>query len=179
MYKLFCNIYRFCVGFLFDFLSNKGKKFKQIQPTLLIGDGITEISETAVFGVIKSPGFYSYGYIESRDKNSKILIRENVVISNCCKFIAFRADISIGSGCLIGLNCTILTSDFHNFNGCEEIKCGNVTIEEGVFIGNDVTILKNVTIGKGSIIGAGSVVTNDVPEMVVFAGNPGRVIRKL
>lgn len=41
-----------------------------------------------------------------------------------------------------------------------------------------MTVLPGVTIGKGSVIGAGSVVTKDVPEGVVVAGNPARVLRK-
>lgn len=40
-------------------------------------------------------------------------------------------------------------------------------------------MLAGVTIGRGSTIGAGSVVTKDVPEFVVVAGNPARFIRKI
>ena len=42
-----------------------------------------------------------------------------------------------------------------------------------------VTVLPGVSIGSGSTIGAGSVVTRDIPEGVVAAGNPARVIRKI
>jgi len=49
----------------------------------------------------------------------------------------------------------------------------------GASIGTSVTILGGVTIGRNSIIGAGSVVTRDVPEGVVAAGNPCRVLRKV
>ena len=47
------------------------------------------------------------------------------------------------------------------------------------WIGGDVTVLSNVTIGNNVVIGAGSVVTKDVPDNVVVAGNPARVIRKV
>lgn len=40
-------------------------------------------------------------------------------------------------------------------------------------------VLAGVTIGRGVTIGAGSVVTKDVPDFVVVAGNPARVIRKI
>lgn len=40
-------------------------------------------------------------------------------------------------------------------------------------------MLPGVTIGRGVTVGAGSVVTKDVPDRVVVAGNPARVIRKL
>ena len=48
----------------------------------------------------------------------------------------------------------------------------------GTWIGANVTILPGVTIGRYCIIGAGSVVTKDIPDWVVAAGNPARVIRE-
>lgn len=46
-------------------------------------------------------------------------------------------------------------------------------------IGTSATILCGVTIGENSVIGAGSVVTRDVPDNTVVAGNPARVLRRL
>jgi len=53
-----------------------------------------------------------------------------------------------------------------------------VTICDDVWIGVGSTILSGVTIGPGSIIGAGSVVTKSLPEYVIAAGNPAKVIKK-
>ncbi len=50
-------------------------------------------------------------------------------------------------------------------------------VRKGASIGTSATILGGVTIGKNSLIGAGSVVTKDVPENAVVAGNPAKVIR--
>lgn len=52
-------------------------------------------------------------------------------------------------------------------------------VRRGASIGTSSTILANVTIGSNSIIGAGSVVTRDIPDNVVAAGNPCRVLRAL
>jgi acetyltransferase-like isoleucine patch superfamily enzyme len=52
-------------------------------------------------------------------------------------------------------------------------------VRQGASIGTSSTILANVTIGRNSIIGAGSVVTRDIPDDVVAAGNPCRVLRPL
>ncbi len=52
-------------------------------------------------------------------------------------------------------------------------------VRQGASIGTSCTILSNVTIGRNSIIGAGSVVTRDIPDNVVAAGNPCRVLRPL
>lgn len=43
----------------------------------------------------------------------------------------------------------------------------------------NVTILKGVTIGGGAIVGAGSVVTKDVPNWCIAAGNPAKVVKNL
>ena len=54
-----------------------------------------------------------------------------------------------------------------------------VRIEDKVWIGFNVIVLKGVTIGEGAVVGAGSVVVNDVPAWSVAVGNPARVIREL
>ena len=55
----------------------------------------------------------------------------------------------------------------------------SILVRKGCWIGAGVIILPGVEIGENSVIGAGTVVTKSVPPRVVFAGNPGTVIRKL
>ena len=52
-------------------------------------------------------------------------------------------------------------------------------VKRGASIGTSATILCGVTIGENAIIGAGSVVTRDVPDNAVVAGNPARIMRKV
>ncbi len=54
-----------------------------------------------------------------------------------------------------------------------------VSVGDNVWIGGNVVICPGVKIGSGSVIGAGSVVLRDVPENVIAAGNPCRVIRSI
>ena len=54
-----------------------------------------------------------------------------------------------------------------------------LTLEDNVWIGAGVHIMGGVTIGRNSVIGAGSVVTKDVPENVIAAGVPCKVIREI
>lgn len=54
---------------------------------------------------------------------------------------------------------------------------GNIIIGDDVWIGSNSVILSGVTIGRGSIIGAGSVVTMNIPNYSIVAGNPARVIK--
>jgi UDP-2-acetamido-3-amino-2,3-dideoxy-glucuronate N-acetyltransferase len=56
-------------------------------------------------------------------------------------------------------------------------SCVPTTVKRGASIGSGATILCGVTIGAGATVGAGSVVTKDVPDGAVVAGNPARVLR--
>ena len=53
---------------------------------------------------------------------------------------------------------------------------GKVLIKKNAYIGMNTLIIKPVTIGENSIIGAGSVVTHDIPDNEIWAGNPARCI---
>jgi acetyltransferase-like isoleucine patch superfamily enzyme len=52
-------------------------------------------------------------------------------------------------------------------------------VKRGASIGTSATILCGVTIGENAVIGAGSVVTHDVPDNAIVAGNPARIMRKV
>ena len=54
-----------------------------------------------------------------------------------------------------------------------------IKICDDAWIGMNVIILKGVTIGHGAIVGAGSVVTKDVPDWTVVAGNPAKIVKRL
>jgi acetyltransferase-like isoleucine patch superfamily enzyme len=58
-------------------------------------------------------------------------------------------------------------------------KIEKTVISNGASIGSGSTILSNLTVGENAIVGAGSVVTKDVPENAIVAGNPARVLRYL
>jgi acetyltransferase-like isoleucine patch superfamily enzyme len=55
----------------------------------------------------------------------------------------------------------------------------SITVEDNVFIGLNVIIMPGVNIGKNAVIAAGSIVTKNVPEGVVVAGVPARIIKSL
>jgi acetyltransferase-like isoleucine patch superfamily enzyme len=89
--------------------------------------------------------------------------------------------ILIGTDCMLSTNITVRTGDSHkiydkstniilNYNS-------DVIIEDHVWIGDDVTILKGVKIGSGTIIGTKALVTNNVPCSSIAAGIPSRVLK--
>lgn len=85
--------------------------------------------------------------------------------------------VSIGNNVTLAPRVHILAHDASTKRALGYTKIGLVTIGDNVFIGAGSIILPGVSIGSNSIIGAGSVVTKDVPEGVVAAGNPARVIK--
>ena len=84
--------------------------------------------------------------------------------------------ISIEDNCVFGENCAILAHDALARAFIGAARLGRVRIKESSKIGMGTIIMPGVTIGPRSIVGAGSVVVQDIPEGVVAAGNPARVI---
>jgi galactoside O-acetyltransferase len=90
--------------------------------------------------------------------------------------------IYVGDRVLFGPNVTVATANHPidpelRSKGLQYNK--NVYIGENVWIGAGAVIVPGVHIGKNSVIGAGSIVTRDIPEGVVAAGNPCRVMREI
>jgi galactoside O-acetyltransferase len=152
-------------------------------PLLLKGLGQITLGSGFQNGVIRSAHFYShYNYFEARNEHSKIVIGNNVSFSNAISIVAFST-ITIGDNVIIGGNCSLLDSDGHNPDPARRLEdhpdAVPITVEDNVLIYSNVIIAKGVRIGKNSIIGAGSIVTRNIPENVIAAGNPARVIKSL
>jgi acetyltransferase-like isoleucine patch superfamily enzyme len=56
-------------------------------------------------------------------------------------------------------------------------QCKPTLVKRGAAIGSSATLLCGITVGEHAMVGAGSVVTKDVPDFSVVAGNPARVLR--
>lgn len=122
---------------------------------------------------IESPFNCDYGY--------NITVGDNFYTNtNCC--ILDCARITIGDNVWIGPNVGIYTPE-HSFDMEERTKGYEhalpVEIGDNVWICGGVSIAGGVKIGSNSVIGAGSVVIRDIPENVLAAGNPARVIRNI
>ncbi len=155
---------------------------KRVQAVLLSGNGNLSFGEHVQLGVVNSPRYYdSYAYIEARYPSAQVIIGDNVSINNGFVAIADKTRITIADQVLIGVNCYVADSNFHNIEAStqrrEDDECKPVVIERNVFLGNDVKVLKGVTIGENSVIAAGSVVTADIPANTVAGGIPAKVLK--
>jgi acetyltransferase-like isoleucine patch superfamily enzyme len=154
------------------------------QPVLLLGDGAIVLGRGVEFGWPTSSSFYTgYCQLEASTTDSVIEIGDGVQINNNAFVKSEGPGIRIGARALIGSHVTIYDSDFHDLRPglrrCGAPKMAAVELAEDVFVGDRVIILKGVTIGANSVVGAGSVVTASIPEGVIAAGSPARVIRAL
>lgn len=157
----------------------------RIQPTLALGSGSIKVGTDVGIGYYPSPHFFStYAHLEARAAGAFISIGSNTQINNGFVAIAEKSSIAIGANCLIGTRVEIYDSDFHSLEKSErELRkphqCRPVVIEDDVFIGSNVRILKGVTIGRGAVIGNQSVVTRDVPPHCIASGAPAVIRRRL
>lgn len=116
-------------------------------------------------------------------QDGQLLIGNNCGLTSTV--IVARKHVEIGNHVLIGANCTITDCDFHPLDhavrrrGDVEGNARPVYIEDDVWLGMNVIVLKGVRIGAGTVVGAGSVVSRSLPGGVIAAGNPARVCRKI
>jgi maltose O-acetyltransferase len=119
------------------------------------------------------PPFYC-DYGSNIELGERVFFNYNCVVLDVCR-------VRIGDFTLFGPGVQILTP-LHPLDA--ELRRRQefgkpVEIGSDVWVGGGALILPGVRIGSRSVIGAGSVVTRDVPEGVLAAGNPCRVIRSI
>ncbi len=115
---------------------------------------------------------------------SNISIGDDTFIGHEAMIIgADKSTVTIGAYCDISSRVTIVTGTHEvDLSGLHIAGKGtgkDIIIEDGVWIGINVTILPGVKIGKKSIIAAGSVVVDDVASYTMVAGNPAAMKKKL
>jgi acetyltransferase-like isoleucine patch superfamily enzyme len=107
-------------------------------------------------------------------KNATILIGDHVYMSGGV-IISSKVKIEIGDSTIIGHQVLMFDTDFHGIDG-HKTKQGPIIIGKHVWIAARAIILKGVTIGDNAIVAAGSVVTKNVAENTIVAGNPAKQI---
>jgi galactoside O-acetyltransferase len=184
--KVVIKLFFLCRKLTYSFFSNCRNisgNYKAVQPVVLRGNGKINFGSGVSFGIMNSPHYFnSYAYLEARSKEAVITIGDNVLINNAFSATSEK-EITIKNNVLIGYNCSIVDSNFHDLKSTKRSQTDPnpqpVIIGENVFIGNNVSILKGLSIGNNSVIASNAVVTKSFPSNVVIAGIPARIINKI
>lgn len=122
---------------------------------------------------IEPPFYCDYGW--NIRLGEKVYFNYNCVVLDVCP-------VTIGENCLFAPAVQIYTAT-HPLDWrirARWLENGKpVAVGDHVWVGGGSILLPGVTVGSRSVVGAGSVVTKDIPEGVLAAGNPARVIREL
>ncbi|WP_288175090.1 sugar O-acetyltransferase [Sporofaciens musculi] len=138
-----------------------------------IGKIVKELLGKSDGAFINPPFYCDYGFNIEVGKN--FFANYNCMILDVAKVV-------IGDNCQMAPNVAIYTAghpvhpDTRNTAYEYGIK---VTIGDNVWIGGNTVICPGVHIGSNTVIGAGSVVTKNIPDWVIAAGNPCKVIREI
>ena len=103
-------------------------------------------------------------------------------IVNVGAYLSGEGGLQIGSEVLIGAGAKLLSAG-HEIDGGEDIIARNritrarVVVEDGAWIGAGAIVLEGVRVGRGAVVAAGAVVRSDVPDGMIAAGVPAKVIR--
>ena len=177
------------------------KKILKYDKNYLLGEN-SSLSKNAIIINTKSANLinigkssFILGTLQIFDNGGKITIGDESFIGKDTLISSWES-ITIGNRVLISHNVNIFDSRSHPISAVirnkhfrelliegnakkTDLNCSPVLIEDDVWIGCMCIIHKGVTIGKGSIISAGSVVTKNVKEYTVVAGNPAIIIENL
>ena len=153
---------------------------EQIAPNVKLGKGVRTFGFVNIYGCEIGDDVKIGTFVE---------IQKGVKIGSRCKISSHSficEGVTIEDEVFIGHNVTF-TNDLYpratNSEGLlktdEEWTCVPTLIKRGASIGSSATLLCGITVGENAIIGAGSVVTRDVPDNTVVAGNPAKILKKL
>jgi acetyltransferase-like isoleucine patch superfamily enzyme len=161
-------------------MSSATDSFQRIAPDVKLGKNVRLFAFTNLYGCEIGDDVKIGTFVE---------IQKGAKVGNRCKISSHTficEGVMLEDEVFVGHNVTFINDRYPratNGNGALQTeadwKCVSTRVKRGASIGSGATLLCGVTIGEGALVGAGSVVTRDVPDFTVVAGNPARVIKKL
>lgn len=148
---------------------------------LNIDQGCEIVGATAI-EVVSGRVFLGSGCYFNAD-GGRIILHDMAAFNVRCHINAsVGGTIRIGKNCMIGPAVLMRTTN-HRFDRLDVVMqqqghtIGDITLEDDVWLGGNVSVMSGVTIGTGAVIGAGAVVTKDIPSRAIAVGAPAEVIR--
>ncbi len=144
-----------------------------IRQDVIFGEGVKVVQPVNIYGCTIGEGTFIGPFVE---------IQKDVFIGKCCKIQShsFICElVTIGDDCFIGHGVMFINDLFQDGGPAagDKTKWKSTRIGNGVSVGSNATLLP-VSICDGAVIGAGAVVTKDIIEAGIYAGNPARLVRK-
>jgi acetyltransferase-like isoleucine patch superfamily enzyme len=154
------------------------REFCRIAPNVVMGQNVSIHAFVNLYGCSIGDNSRVGAFVEIQ-KNASI--GRNVKVSShtfVCEGVEIEDD------CFIGHNVSFINDKYPRAtnDGMPQSEADwevvPTRVMRGASIGTGATILCGITIGENAIVGAGSVVTRDVPDNAVVAGNPARLLRR-
>jgi len=159
-------------------MSGSDQLFQRIAPDVKLGQRVKIFAFTNLYGCEIGDDVKIGTFVE---------IQKGVRVGNRCKISSHSflcEGVTIEDEVFIGHGVTFINDRFPRATTPDgglqteaDWQCVPTRVKRRAAIGSGATILCGVVIGEGATIGAGSVVTKDVPEGAVVAGNPARLLR--
>ena len=152
--------------------------FQRIAPDVRLGKGVKIYAFTNLYGCEIGDDVKIGTFVEIQ-KGARVGNRCKISShSFICEGVQIEEEVFIGHG-VIFINDLYprATTAEGTLQTDVDWTCVPTLVKQGASIGSGATILCGITIGKRATIGAGSVVTKDVPDDAVVAGNPARILR--
>jgi UDP-2-acetamido-3-amino-2,3-dideoxy-glucuronate N-acetyltransferase len=155
-------------------------QYQCIAPDVRLGNDIRLAPFVNLYGCEVGDNTKIGAFVEIQ-KNAKV--GRNCKISShsfVCEGVTIEDNVFVGHG-VIFINDLFprATNGNGELQTEKDWRVEHTLVKKGASIGSGATILANVVIGENAMVGAGSVVTRDVPDNTVVAGNPAKVLRTL
>jgi UDP-2-acetamido-3-amino-2,3-dideoxy-glucuronate N-acetyltransferase len=154
--------------------------FVRISPDVELGQDVKVYAFVNLYGCEIGDGTKIGTFVEIQ-KGARIGRRVKISSHTfVCEGVTIEDEVFIGHGVMfINDKYPRATTSTGELQTEADWTCIPTLVKRGASIGSNATVLAGVTVGEGTIVGAGSVVTRDVPDGAIVAGNPARVLRNV